>query len=260
MRERERERERESKNHSLSKQTTPVLSRENPTAAEFNSYYSKEDPWAIKESVAEICRQKKLNYEFRNCDFQSGLDIGCGEAHLTNSLSFVKNFDAIDLSDVAIKRAKNYYPNINFQQTDIRDISKIKKNNYDFISCFETLYYISQHSEREKILIDIKNKGKDNCVFCFSVVTIGENEYRRYFTYNEAVLFFKKHFNIIHHFPIAIGKQDFSLLSLLKRVIRKLSKMVFGKSTAIDIYQKMLDECKPEDAYQCVFVLTKKLD
>ena len=247
---------RESKNHSLTNQATPKLSRENPTAAEFDNYYSKEDPWVIQESVAEISRQKKLNYEFRNCDFESGLDIGCGEAHLTASLSFVKSFDAIDISDVAIKRAKNYYPSLNFQQLDIRDISNIKNNKYDFISCFETLYYVSEDSERERILIDIKNKGKDNCVFCFSVVTIGENEYRRYFTYDEAVMFFKKHFNIIHHFPIMLGKQDFSLI---KRIIRKLSKMIFGKSAAVDIYQKMLDESRAEDAYQCIFVLTKKI-
>ncbi len=39
-------------------QTTSVLSREDPTATEFNSYYSKEDPWSIKESLAEVCRQK----------------------------------------------------------------------------------------------------------------------------------------------------------------------------------------------------------
>ena len=230
----------------------PKLSKQNPNATEFDNQYSKEDPWCLKETVAEISRQKKLNYEFRLCNFQNGLDIGCGEGHLTASLTFVKNFDAIDISDVAIKRAKNYYPNINFQKIDIKNISNIKNNKYDFISCFETLYYVSEDSERDRILIDIKNKGKDNCIFIFSVTIIGENEHRRYFTYNEATKFFQKNFNIIYHFPISLGK-----VSFIKRIINKLSKIIFDKSSAADIYLKLLKGSKTEEAYQVVFVLTK---
>lgn len=232
---------------------TTKLSREDPTASMFDNYYSKEDPWGIKESITEISRQKKINYEFRECNFLNGLDIGCGEGHFTASLKFVKNFDAVDISEVAIKRAKNYYPNINFQKIDIRDMSNIKNNKYDFISCFETLYYVSENSEREKILIDIKNKGKDNCVFIFSVTIIGEKEHRRYFTYNEATKLFQKNFNIINQFPISLGK-----VSFIKRVINKLSKIIFDKSRAVDMYLKILAESDIKKAYQVVFVLTKK--
>lgn len=231
----------------------PILSRENPNASMFDNYYRKEDPWGIKESIAELSRQKKINYEFRECNFLNGLDIGCGEGHFTASLKFVKNFDAIDISEVAIKRAKNYFPNINFQKIDIKDMSNIKNNKYDFISCFETLYYISKNTERERILIDIKNKGKDNCVFIFLVVIIGENKHRRYFTYNEATKLFQKNFNIINRFPISLGK-----FSFIKRIINKLSKLIFDKSRAADIYLKILSESDIKNAYQVVYVLIKR--
>lgn len=245
-----RERKREQKTFQLRHN----LSKENPTATEFDNFYSKEDPWGIEYNAEEIAKRTKLNYEFRDCYFNNGLDIGCGEGHLTASLKFVRKFEAVDISEVALKRAKKYHPNISFQQVDIRDLSTIENRKYDFISCLETLYYVTDDSERERIAIDIKAKGKENCVFCFSVVTIGENEHRRYFTYEEAVIFFKKHFNIIHHFPIRLGG---TRQSLAIRVYKKLKKIFLDKNNNSDAYLSMLNSAKPEEAYQCVFVLTK---
>jgi len=144
---------------------------------------------------------------------------------------------------------------INFYKAELSNLSSIQNNNFDFICCFETLYYISDDLEREKVLIDIKQKGKDNCVFCFSVVTIGENQYRRYFTYDEAVKFFSKHFNIIHHFSIALGNTKSNLLF---RIFRKMLRIFNINSNKAKLYEKLLKNTKPEDANQCVFVLTKR--
>jgi hypothetical protein len=137
---------------------------------------------------------------------------------------------------------------------DIRDLSSIPNNKYDFISCFETLYYISQDNERERILIDIKNKGKDNCLYLFSIVTVGENKYRKYLTYSEGINFFKKHFQIIDCFPITIGKIN---LNFFQKFIRKILKFIFTKKETIKSYKKLLNRSNPEDAYQCIFILIK---
>lgn len=231
-----------------------MVSRTDPSLNEFNNFYNKEDPWDIEKSIPNLVRQEILNTKFKNCYFQNGLDIGCGEGNLTASMKFVNNFDAIDISKVALSRAKKRYPKINFQELDIRDLSSIRNNKYDFISCFETLYYVSQDNERERILIDIKNKGKDNCVYVFSIVTIGENIYRRYFTYNDAINIFKKYFQIIDCFPITVGKIN---LSLLEKVSRKISRDILKKKETIKSYKKILNKSKPEDAYQCIFILIK---
>ena len=231
-----------------------MVSRTDPSLKEFNNFYNKEDPWDIEKSIPNLVRQEILNTKFKNCYFQNGLDIGCGEGNLTASMKFVNDFDAIDISKVALSRAKKRYPKINFQELDIRDLSSIRNNKYDFISCFETLYYVSQDNERERILIDIKNKGKDNCVYAFSIVTIGENIYRRYFTYNDAINIFKKYFKIIDCFPITLGKIN---LSLLEKVSRKISRDILKKKETIKSYKKILNKSKPEDAYQCIFILIK---
>ena len=231
-----------------------MISKIDPSADEFNNFYKKEDPWGIEGSISDQTRVKILNDKFKNCHFQNGLDIGCGEGNLTALMKFVDNLDAIDISKVALSRAKTKYPKINFQELDIKDLSSITNNKYDFISCYETLYYISQDSERERILIDIKNKGKNNCIYSISVVTAGENIYRRYFSYNECVDLFKKHFQIIDCFPIKIQQTN---LSLTEKVIRKI-KNIFKINDTIKSYETKLNKCKPEDAYQCNFILIKK--
>jgi 2-polyprenyl-3-methyl-5-hydroxy-6-metoxy-1,4-benzoquinol methylase len=231
-----------------------MTSKIDPSSDVFNNFYSQEDPWGIIESIPNLARQEILNSKFQNCQFQNGLDLGCGEGNLTVSMKFVNNFDAIDISKVALSRAKKKYPQINFQELDIRDLSSILNNKYDFISCFETLYYISQDNERERILIDIKNKGKDNCLYLFSIVTVGENKYRKYFTYSEGINFFKKHFQIIDCFPITIGKIN---LNFFQKFIRKILKFIFTKKETIKSYKKLLNRSNPEDAYQCIFILIK---
>jgi ubiquinone/menaquinone biosynthesis C-methylase UbiE len=232
-----------------------MIKRVNPSAEDFDNFYSKEDPWEIEGSIPNLARVEILNNKFKNCHFQNGLDIGCGEGNLTNSMKFVNKFDAIDISKVALSRAKKKYPKINFQELDIRNLSNIPNNKYDFVSCYETLYYVSEDNERERVLIDVKNKGKDNCVYSFSVVTTGENIYRRYFSYNESVNLFKKHFQIIDCFPIQIPQTN---LSLTKKVFRKIKNILKIKET-IELYKKKLNKCKLEDAYQCTFILIKKI-
>ncbi len=230
------------------------LSRENPTASDFDYYYSKEDPWGAKNNIMELAKKTVLNDQFRDCSFNNGLDIGCGEGHLTASLNFVKKFEAIDVSNNAITRAKSYYPSIDFKQMDARNLSFIKDNNYDFISCLETLYYFSENDERERVLIDIKAKGKGSCVYLFSVVTIGQNEHRRYFKYEEAMELFRKHFNVIHHFPIRTMQRSANKLS---NAYYKLKNILLSDNECVNEYLSKLKSTKPEEAYQCAFILTK---
>jgi 2-polyprenyl-3-methyl-5-hydroxy-6-metoxy-1,4-benzoquinol methylase len=86
--------------------TIKMTSKIDPSSDVFNNFYSQEDPWGIIESIPNLARQEILNSKFQNCQFQNGLDLGCGEGNLTVSMKFVNNFDAIDISKVALSRAK----------------------------------------------------------------------------------------------------------------------------------------------------------
>jgi len=232
-----------------------TLSKTNPTAREFDQFYGRIDPWGIRNTVPELARQARLNQEFRHCRFENGLDIGCGEGHLTAALRFVRHFDAIDVSQVALERARTAYPHIDFKQLGLSDLGRLPAARYDFISCFETLYYLSEDGEREAALRAIKERGRERCVFCFSVVIVGENEHRRYFSYDGAVAFFKRQFNIIHHFPITLG--SLATLPWTARLERVRLRLLGSKERRIAHYEQLLRQTPPEKAYQCVFVVVK---
>ena len=232
-----------------------MLKKESPAALEFDEFYSREDPWGIHNSIPDLARIEKFSEVFKNTRFSYGLDIGCGEGHFTATLNFVENLSAVDISEVALMRARINYPEINFIKSDLRDLSEIESNKFDFISCLEAIYYLSGETERQKALREIKSKGTDNCVFCFSVVTIGENQHRKYFTFEEAVSFFGSEFNILNQFPISfISAKPIIFL----RVLNKIKRMVSKNENTVEKYLYYLDSIAPQDAYQTVFILTKK--
>ena len=119
----------------------------------------------------------------------------------------------------------------------MRYLSVIKNSRYDFISCLEALYYISDSEEREKVLINIRNKGRLNCVCVFSVVTTGANQYRRYFIFEKELGLFRKHFNVIHNIPISHSSTNLIIRLLIK--LRLYPKPDIRKCQ-IKLSQKML--------------------
>jgi predicted TPR repeat methyltransferase len=148
-------------------------SLDDPSVVEFESLYQREDPWGINKSVPAMARISMIKNLFRFDKFKNSLDIGCGEGFIIGALDFIENITAIDISQIALARAKRKYPEINFLWGDINDLSLIADDQFDFISCFETLYYIDSRSKRKQVLAQIEKKGRDKCVFAFSVVTGG---------------------------------------------------------------------------------------
>ena len=84
------------------------LSKFDPSEEEFDNFYKKEDPWEICGKIPELARIIKINSKFVNCEFNNGLDIGCGEGHFTSKLKFIKNITGIDISKVALSRARKF--------------------------------------------------------------------------------------------------------------------------------------------------------
>lgn len=159
----------------------------------------------------------------------------------------------VDISIVAITRAKNYYKN-QFFVGALPNLLNVKNDQYDFISCFEALYYLSDLTQIEEALIQIVKKGTKNCIYAISTTVIGETVYRKHPTHQEADALLSKHFNILHQFPINI---DFSKLSLLMRVYFYICKKIFRKEKSIEICKKIIKESK-ENYYQICYVCSNK--
>jgi SAM-dependent methyltransferase len=78
------------------------------------------------------------------------LDIGCGTGHHVAKLSENKNLEVvgIDLSPSMIKKAKENYPNLNFQQADALNKDTFNNNMFTHILCmYFTIYYMENKQE-----------------------------------------------------------------------------------------------------------------
>jgi len=83
------------------------------------------------------------------------LDIACGEGYGANLLAkYAAHVTGIDIDERTIEKAKNKYKaaNITFKTGSAQQIPA-ENNNYDVVTCFETLEHLSDH---DKMLAELK--------------------------------------------------------------------------------------------------------
>ncbi len=106
--------------------------------------YSMPDPWNMK-SRKEQERFKKTNIHLSALSprYKAILEIGCGEGHQTEHLlDLADTVCGIDLSTLAIQRAKSRCPTGNFYLADISDVASLLPDvKFDLVTACEVLYY-----------------------------------------------------------------------------------------------------------------------
>lgn len=112
--------------------------------AYFNVIYRRPDPYAVvpRQQHLKIERAFALVQGFRA---RRALEIGCGEGRWAkHSAALAEHLTAIDISDLAIRRARaaNQLPNIDFRQGDLVSLD-IPQGSLDFVFCSEVLYYLT---------------------------------------------------------------------------------------------------------------------
>ena len=129
---------------------------------------AREDPWLNHWRGIETCRygivenivKDLIEKELSGSKRISILDIGCSTGHFTNVLSKTsENIVGIDISDTAIKIAREKYPKIDFRSEDFQKID-LPENTFSIAVCMEVLYYIEDESKADfverivKVLVD----------------------------------------------------------------------------------------------------------
>ncbi len=89
------------------------------------------------------------------------LDAGCGEGHLLERLH--KNlkhhsFTGIDITDIALKKAKERCPFATIQKMDLYHLN-LPDNSFDVVICTEVLEHISDYRTAIKELIRVVKHG-----------------------------------------------------------------------------------------------------
>jgi SAM-dependent methyltransferase len=149
------------------------------TAADFNCFYGTQGPWRI--SSARF-RDKILRRSIsRFIPGKSVLELGCGEGHLTQAIfGDAKSVSGIDLSDIAIDRAKaRAISNAQFRSGDFLNISF---EGFDVIAAIECLYYLTSN-DQAAFFDKVAREHRGN-ILIISGPIIGQNEHRQYFTHS----------------------------------------------------------------------------
>jgi len=137
-----------------------------------NDEYAKVDgdPWGLDWRPTQQYRYSHVIEAINTHINKDGLmlaDIGCATGIFTNYIhQNYKNTCAIvkgvDISSVAIERAREKYPDLEFIVSDIKNFSENYKGTQDVVICLETLYYIEPDKRNEAILqllAALKNDG-----------------------------------------------------------------------------------------------------
>ncbi len=122
-------------------------------------YRDFDDPWRCNEATNDIRRDICLFYLFRDRRYQNILDIGCGLGAFTEKIRKTNgagSITGIDISQTAISKAIQAYPQCHFKQSDIckEDLPATEKG-YDLIMISEVLWYILPN------LQDVFGKARD---------------------------------------------------------------------------------------------------
>jgi 2-polyprenyl-3-methyl-5-hydroxy-6-metoxy-1,4-benzoquinol methylase len=111
---------------------------------EMKKLYKQSDPWSVASNPYNDKKYKRELNIIKKYKAKSILELGCGEGVLTKMLaSVLEKVDAIDISEEAIKRAKDNtsdFKNITYYCSDITKYEI--ENNYDVILASEILGYV----------------------------------------------------------------------------------------------------------------------
>jgi SAM-dependent methyltransferase len=174
------------------------------TREEWDSWYTKPDPWQYEGSAEDRVRTEILLSRIRNARFRHCLDVGCGEGALTQAISaHAEETIGVDISVKAVERARSRYPSLRFEQGDLLDVVRwpeFRGRPFDFIVASEVLYYLQSDEEREAAVDGLADLGVAQCVYYFSVLITEPSAQRRYFAHDEFLDLLSRRFNVIDTF------------------------------------------------------------
>ena len=118
-----------------------------PGAAHFASLYAEEnDPWQVCSSAYKAEKRRATLSVLGDRSFERGLEVGCGEGHLTALLAErCRDTIGIDLDPAIVRRATERHgmnPGLAFRQCRLPEA--FPHGRFDLLVFAEVLYYLSE--------------------------------------------------------------------------------------------------------------------
>lgn len=127
----------------------------------FNEMYSEfSDPWTQSTQPNKYSRMAGIIH-IKNFNIKTILECGCGLGYYADWIKHETNITpkSIDVSSVAIEKAKQLFPELDFEVADIsNDLEKYK--NYDCVILSEIIWYILPDLKKIYKVLEDNFKGK----------------------------------------------------------------------------------------------------
>lgn len=135
--------------------------------------------------------------ELKKVQFETLIDVGCGDGRLLREIDKVfneKQLVGVDTSKKAISLANSLNPNMNFKNIDISKID----SKYDIVTLIEVLEHVPVDGV-ESFVFDLSNLLNDNGIALLTVPSLNRNYDSRHFQHFSVALLrslFENRFNI----------------------------------------------------------------
>jgi 2-polyprenyl-3-methyl-5-hydroxy-6-metoxy-1,4-benzoquinol methylase len=205
------------------------------TADDFNRYYATPDPWGVSRATfRDRVLRRHLTRATRN---KSVLELGCGEGHLTQAVfRKAKSVTAVDISDVAIARAKLLkVRNAGFRTADLLDTSF---GGYDVIAAIECIYFLS-HQEQGEFLDKVARQHSGKLLLLSGPII----DYQRYFSHRRLMF----QFNALGFTVVGFHNLSVYWHPRSSRIVANLLKLPLG--------YRLLDRLPEHMIYQRLYAL-----
>jgi cyclopropane fatty-acyl-phospholipid synthase-like methyltransferase len=200
------------------------------TADDFNAYYANHDPWGFADATF---RDRVLRAHLtRATRKKTVLELGCGEGHLTLAVFHkARSVTAIDISDVAIARAKSLnLRNARFETADLMDISF---RGYDVIAAIECVQYLS-YGEQEAFLRKVASEHSGKLLFLSGPII----DYQKHFGHRRLLLEFRATgFRVVGFHNLSVYWHPLS-----SRIVGDLLKLPLGHMLLDRVPERMIHQ------------------
>ncbi len=157
----------------------------------FEEMYSDcENPWFQKEDAEVSYSRHDTIHTINRFGLKNVIEVGCGLGYFTNLLQKGcgdSKIVGVDISETAVKKAKEKFPEIDFYQGEVKDLDTIfDLEQYDGIVFAEILWYILD--DLDDVLEKLKKKF-NGILIINQVFYHGEQKYGRdYFTNQQELI------------------------------------------------------------------------
>lgn len=120
--------------------------------AHYNRHYFEKfrNHSRLRQRLLDFVDRKEPVYSYllRNYPAKSKLlDVGCGAGWFLRQASAHFECLGLDISKEALEMAKEQAPRAKFKKLSIYELNKLKTNQFDVITCFDTLEHVIDHQQ-----------------------------------------------------------------------------------------------------------------